>query len=151
MQVDGADVAVENYEATAESGTVTLNLKKSYLDSLSPGSHDLTLLFEGDKCATRFTIAVPVANATALQNAATNGGSVYLENDITCKLEIGQNKTLDLSLNGHDLKMPQSGGGPVITINQGATLNLYDSNGPERYGHWSANGKMYTIEETTPT
>lgn len=61
----------------------------------------------------------PLSAAGTLQS-----GSYYLTGDVTGNLVIEANATVDLCLDGHTLDA--AGSGSVITVNTGATLNLYD-------------------------
>ena len=80
-------------------------------------------------------------------------GNFYLSEDIDqiTTMVIQNGITVNLCLNGHDLKQQESRYFPVIVIEPGGTLNLYDCN-PEsrvRYGKWE--GNTYTIKETLTT
>lgn len=54
-------------------------------------------------------------------------GSYYLTGNVTGNLIVAANATVDLCLDGHTLDA--AGSGSVITVNAGATLNLYDCPG----------------------
>ena len=82
------------------------------------GDHEAEVL-------TTFTKAVTDQNG--LQDAATNGGSVYLANDITINATITVTGDLTLCLNGKTLKNTASNT-RVIHID-GGTLNLTDCGG----------------------
>ena len=79
----------------------------------------------GDHDAEVSTTFTAVTNQTDLQNAATNGGSVYLANDITINAAITVTGDLTLCLNGHTLKNTAANT-RVIYIDRGGTLNLTD-------------------------
>ena len=79
----------------------------------------------GDHDAEVSTTFTAVTNQTDLQNAATNGGSVYLANDITINAAITVTGELTLCLNGHTLKNTAANT-RVIYIDRGGTLNLTD-------------------------
>lgn len=64
----------------------------------------------------------PLSTAGTLQS-----GSYYLAGDVTGNLVIEANAAVDLCLDGHTLDA--AGSGSVITVNAGATLNLYDCSG----------------------
>ena len=81
----------------------------------------------GDHDAEVSTTFTAVTNQTDLQNAATNGGSVYLANDITINAAITVTGELTLCLNGYTLKNTASNT-RVIHID-GGTLNLTDCGG----------------------
>ena len=79
------------------------------------GKHDAEV-------STTFTA---VTDWNGLQNAATNGGCVYLANDITINAAITVTGDLTLCLNGHTLKNTAANT-RVIYIDRGGTLNLTD-------------------------
>lgn len=73
IQVDGKDVAASNY--TAESGSVIVKLKPSYLETLSVGEHTITALFDdGNKASAKFTVVAKKAsgNSTTTNSTTTN-------------------------------------------------------------------------------
>ena len=78
----------------------------------------------GDHDAQVSTTFTAVTDQNGLQNAATNGGSVYLANDITITSTITVTGDLTLCLNGKTLKNTASNT-RVIHID-GGTLNLTD-------------------------
>lgn len=86
------------------------------------------------------TTFTAVTNQTDLQNAATNGDSVYLANDITINAAITVTGELTLCLNGKTLKSTASNT-RVIHID-GGTLNLTDcgSTGTITGGSITGNG-----------
>ena len=94
----------------------------------------------GDHDAEVSTTFTAVTNQTDLQNAATNGDSVYLANDITINAAITVTGELTLCLNGKTLKNTASNT-RVIHIN-GGTLNLTDcgSTGTITGGSITGNG-----------
>lgn len=57
IEVDGTATAATNY--TAAEGSVKLNLKASYLESLSEGKHLLAVLFKDGKADGSFNISLP--------------------------------------------------------------------------------------------
>ena len=79
----------------------------------------------GDHDAEVSTTFTAVTDRNGLQNAATNGGCVYLANDITINAAITVTGDLTLCLNGHTLKNTASNT-RVIYIDRGGTLNLTD-------------------------
>ena len=79
----------------------------------------------GDHDAEVSTPFTAVTDQNGLQNAATNGGSVYLANDITINTAITVTGDLTLCLNGHTLKNTAANT-RVIYIDRGGTLNLTD-------------------------
>ena len=81
----------------------------------------------GDHDAEVSTTFIAVTDQNGLQNAATNGGSVYLANDITINAAITVTGDLTLCLNGHTLKNTATNT-RVIHID-GGTLNLTDCGG----------------------
>ena len=54
VRIDGADVDPENY--TAARGSVIITLKAAYLDTLSPGQHTLTVVFEDGEDPVPFNV-----------------------------------------------------------------------------------------------
>lgn len=81
----------------------------------------------GDHDAEVSTTFTAVTDQNGLQNAATNGGSVYLANDITINAAITVTGELTLCLNGYILKNTATNT-RVIHID-GGTLNLTDCGG----------------------
>lgn len=81
----------------------------------------------GDHDAEVSTTFTAVTDQNGLQNAATNGGSVYLANDITINAAITVTGELTLCLNGYTLKNTATNT-RVIHID-GGTLNLTDCGG----------------------
>ena len=94
----------------------------------------------GDHAAEVSTTFTAVTDQNGLQNAATNGDSVYLANDITINAAITVTGELTLCLNGHTLKNTASNT-RVIHID-GGTLNLTDcgSTGTITGGSITGNG-----------
>ena len=94
----------------------------------------------GDHDAEVSTTFTAVTDQNGLQNAATNGGSVYLANDITINAAITVTGDLTLCLNGYTLKNTASNT-RVIHID-GGTLNLTDcgSTGTITGGSITGNG-----------
>ena len=94
----------------------------------------------GDHDAEVSTTFTAVTDQNGLQNAATNGGSVYLANDITINAAITVTGELTLCLNGKTLKNTASNT-RVIHID-GGTLNLTDcgSTGTITGGSITGNG-----------
>lgn len=58
-------------------------------------------------------------------------GNYYLNEDVTLTTNLTITGTVNLCLNGHVLK--GTGSESVITVNDGATLNLYDCGATVRY------------------
>ena len=81
----------------------------------------------GDHDAEVSTTFTAVTDQNGLQNAATNGDSVYLANDITINATITVTGELTLCLNGYTLKNTATNA-RVIHID-GGTLNLTDCGG----------------------
>lgn len=54
IQVDDVDVSAENYDA--KSGSLILNLKPSYLSTLSAGEHTLKILFKDGTISIKFEV-----------------------------------------------------------------------------------------------
>ena len=94
----------------------------------------------GDHDAEVSTTFTAVTDHNGLQNAATNGGSVYLANNITINAAITVTGNLTLCLNGYTLKNTASNT-RVIHVN-GGTLNLTDcgSTGTITGGSITGNG-----------
>ena len=94
----------------------------------------------GDHAAEVSTTFTAVTDQNGLQNAATNGDSVYLANDITINAAITVTGELTLCLNGYTLKNTASNT-RVIHID-GGTLNLTDcgSTGTITGGSITGNG-----------
>ena len=87
--------------------------------------------------------ATLVTNDQELRSAITDGASIKLANDIdlsnsTLSIESGTTVTIDLGGHTLDRKLTErgEGGGQVITVREGATLNL--SNGTLK-GGWGGN------------
>ena len=95
----------------------------------------------GDHAAEVSTTFTAVTDQNGLQNAATNGDSVYLANDITINAAITVTADLTLCLNGHTLKNTATNT-RVIYIDRGGTLNLTDcgSTGTITGGSITGNG-----------
>lgn len=55
VKVDGALLAAEQYSAV--SGSTVITLKKEYLDTLSVGTHTLTVVYSDGDCSTVFVIS----------------------------------------------------------------------------------------------
>ena len=63
IKMDGTDVAAANYDAV--SGSVKITLKPGYLETLSPGKHSITAVFnDADPAAAGFTVTTPTATPT---------------------------------------------------------------------------------------
>ena len=94
----------------------------------------------GNHNAAVSTTFTAVKNQTELQNAATNGGNVYLANNITIDSTINVTGNLTLCLNGYTLKNTATNM-RVININSG-TLNLTDcrSSGTITGGSFNSDG-----------
>ena len=94
----------------------------------------------GDHDAEVSTTFTAVTDQNGLQDAATNGGSVYLANDITINAAITVTGELTLCLNGYTLKNTATNT-RVIHID-GGTLNLTDcgSTGTITGGSITGNG-----------
>ena len=67
------------------------------------------------------------ADHTVLQRKLTAGGTVTLEDNYTIDSTLEVTKNVILDLNGHVIKMSDSGSGSVIRVNNGASLTLQDS------------------------
>ena len=76
ISVDGTTVDAANYEAV--SGSVKITLKPGYLETLSPGKHSITAVFnDADPAAAGFTVTAPTATPTptkAPDNKTPNTG-----------------------------------------------------------------------------
>ncbi|MBQ6508882.1 MAG: InlB B-repeat-containing protein [Flexilinea sp.] len=76
IRMDGADVAPENY--TAVRGSVVITLKAAYMDTLGPGQHTLTAVFEDGEAPVPFNVTesaafeVPV-DIVFVKNDSTRG------------------------------------------------------------------------------
>ena len=89
IQVDGKDVAASNY--TAESGSVIVKLKPSYLETLSVGEHTITALFDdGSKASAKFTVVARKASG----NSNTTNSTTKKANTVS---STGAPKTGDTS------------------------------------------------------
>lgn len=87
IKVDNVDVAPSNY--MAQSGSVIVRLKPSYLETLSLGTHSLTALFDdGNSVTVKFTIVkqttptndkttVPTNNKTTVPNTSDDMNLMY--------------------------------------------------------------------------
>ena len=89
----------------------------------------------------------PVASDSELRSAITNGANITVTADIDLSnstLSIAEGTTVTIDLGGHtlDRKLTQrgEGGGQVITVRSGATLNL--SNGTLKGGWGGAGGAL---------
>lgn len=81
----------------------------------------------GDHDAEVSTTFTAVTNQAELQNAGTNGGNVYLANDIELTADIIVAGNLNLCLNGYSITPAGSyTDGRAITVNSGATFVLTD-------------------------
>ena len=89
--------------------------------------------------STKFTA---VTTQEELQSAATEGGCVYLANDIalTSTLAVAEGKTLTLCLNGKKLSCAAT----VIKVEASATFHLTDCGTDVREGHINAATKLWT-------
>lgn len=91
---------------------------------------------------------VGVSTYDALVAAATNGGSVFLENDIAITnvdtVTVAEGKTLTLCLNGKKLSYAGPGTATIIKVAEGATLNITDCGTNTREGHIDATTKLWT-------
>ena len=91
---------------------------------------------------------------TKLETTGGNlaAGSYYLNDDVELTSTLNITGTVNLCLNGHDLKLTANSGS-VIKIKTSATLNLYDCNGSHargiRYGRWIEYGE-YVAESWRP-
>lgn len=57
IKVDGALIDAKNY--TAVSGSTVITLKADYLNTLSVGTHKLTVVYKDGECSTNFEIKAP--------------------------------------------------------------------------------------------
>lgn len=89
---------------------------------------------------------VAVSTQTQLQNAAENGGNVYLAGDISLVngITVAENKSLTLCLNGKKLFYAGAGKVTILTVNEGATLNITDCGTNVRAGYISADTGLWT-------
>ncbi len=79
IKVDGADVAAEHYTAVSGSTVVTLNA--AYLQTLTQGTHTLTMVFTDGEVSTNFTVAAQAAgtaNNTMASPQTGDSSSVVL-------------------------------------------------------------------------
>ena len=77
IRVDGVDVGAENYTAVSGSTVVTLNT--AYLETLTEGTHTLTMVYTDGEVSTNFTIAAQtagVANNMASPQTGDNSNTV---------------------------------------------------------------------------
>lgn len=95
-------------------------------------------------CATTAWAQTNVSNDTELRNAIQDGANIVVTADIELSnstLVIAESTTVTIDLGGHtlDRKLTQrgEGGGQVVTVRSGATLNL--SNGTLT-GGWGGDG-----------
>ena len=75
VEVDGKKLDVANYDASR--GSVRINLKASYLKTLKPGKHTLTVRFSNGSASTSFTVAASGAGSGAV-NTGDASGLVYM-------------------------------------------------------------------------
>ena len=78
-------------------------------------------------------------DSTNAWKSMKNGGNYYLTKDISLvpkdgSLQLASGATLNLCLNGHTVKPSSWQVGYIITINEGATLNLCDCTGTGKIG-----------------
>ena len=105
----------------------------------------LFLLLAALVCATASWAQTNVGNDTELRNAITNGANIKVTADIDLSnrtLEIASGTTVTIDLGGHTLDRGLKArewntGGQVITVREGATLNL---TGGTLKGGWGGNG-----------
>lgn len=78
VEVDGAVVAADNYDA--ESGSIVVSLHADYLNTLSVGEHTLAIVSRLDsgetKASTTFTVAKKNAGTTVKKNTTTKAKTV---------------------------------------------------------------------------
>ena len=98
-------------------------------------------------CSTVAWAQTNVGTDTELRNAITNGANIKVTADIdlsnsTLEIPSGKTVTIDLGGNTLDRKLTKrgDGGGQVITVREGATLNL--SNGTLKGGWGGAGGAL---------
>ncbi|MGN0625549.1 MAG: InlB B-repeat-containing protein, partial [Oscillospiraceae bacterium] len=75
----------------------------------------------------------PNADATELQNLLNADGTVTLDKDYTINTTLQVNNTVTLDLNGHVIRMSDSGSGSVLRVGGKGSLTLQD--GDENASH----------------
>ncbi len=95
IRMDGADVAPENY--TAVRGSVVITLKAAYMDTLGPGQHTLTAVFEDGEAPVPFNVTESAAFEVPVD-------IVFVKND--------SNRGVPFDIKAETLK-------PVLTIKDG--------------------------------
>lgn len=75
VEVDGKKLDASSYDASR--GSVRINLKASYLKTLKPGKHTLTVRFSNGSASTSFTVAASGAGSGAV-NTGDASGLVYM-------------------------------------------------------------------------
>ena len=117
--------------ATAADATLEATYANKYV-KIEPKIHTHCICGEthasvGNHDAEVSTTFTAVTNQAELQNAATNGGNVYLANDIVLTADIIVAGNLNLCLNGYSITPADSlTDGRAITVNIGATFVLTD-------------------------
>ena len=77
IRIDGMEADDSAY--TAESGSLILNLRPSYLNTLSRGSHTVTAMFDdGEDAAAEFAVYVPGGGKDEESSQDQSGPSAYL-------------------------------------------------------------------------
>ena len=70
VKVDGTEIAAENY--TVESGSTIVTLNVAYLETLTEGTHTLTLVYTDGEVSTEFTVAPQTVAGTIEENTDTS-------------------------------------------------------------------------------
>ena len=70
VKVDGTEIAAENY--TVESGSTIVTLNVAYLETLTEGTHTLTLVYTDGEVSTEFTVAPQMVAGTIEENTDTS-------------------------------------------------------------------------------
>lgn len=90
-----------------------------------------------------------ISDLTALKTLFAEGGSGYLNRDIdiNAALTVGSGKTVNLCLNGYILTQKATGV-RVFTVPADSTLNLYDCNTTEHFGHIDSSSHLWVADTT---
>ena len=141
----GARIGVTTEAAPTDSDSVTIATGDWY----APTSIDAGFILADDgRYATKDDHTDNTIQLIEAEGLSAGGdlqsGFYNLTKDLTGNITIEYYATVTLNLNGH--KLEGTGEGSVITINDGATLNLVDSSATVRYGRWES-GSYHIYEE----
>lgn len=81
VKVDGVEITSDKY--TAKEGSTIIELKKDYLNTLSVGAHNLTVVYTDGSCTTNFEIKKKVVSTENTTTESTTAESTTAENTTT--------------------------------------------------------------------